>query len=328
MISGFEIEQPLQSVVPVDHAAIEVVQVARREPASVELDHRAQLRRNDRDRLEHHPLRLVLGLDEGAHDLEPLDRALLLLALRRLDHLAQESASALTSRSLQQLADRLRTHPAREVDVEAVRRAEAVLQLAKELLVADDLLRLELLEQLPGLGQPALRVLGCLARVLAARLDVEVHLANLQRPLHDRVQVLLLDLAVGAQAEVVRKLADRLAVRARIGLLQHLAQEPLAEVARLLDLLQVDRLDDRRVVLVDRGLLDKEPVENAVDVPRDRALLRARRLGELLVERRDRLADLDCRGRDRLESPSASAGGRRESRRCARAHGSSSSPRW
>src|SRR5512133_3202859 len=77
-----EVEQPLEAVVPVDHAPVEVVQVARGEAATVQLHHRAQLRRDDRDRLEDHPLGTVLRGDERVHDLQPLDRALLLLALR------------------------------------------------------------------------------------------------------------------------------------------------------------------------------------------------------------------------------------------------------
>jgi hypothetical protein len=43
-----EVEQPLEAVVAVDDAAVEVVEVGRREAAAVELDHRAQLRRDDR----------------------------------------------------------------------------------------------------------------------------------------------------------------------------------------------------------------------------------------------------------------------------------------
>ena len=56
-----QVEQPLQAVVAVDHAPVEVVQVARREAAAVELDHRAELRRDHRHRLEDHPLGLVLA---------------------------------------------------------------------------------------------------------------------------------------------------------------------------------------------------------------------------------------------------------------------------
>ncbi len=88
-----EVEQPLQPVVPVDDPAVEVVQVAGREAPAVELHHRAELRRDHGHGLEDHPLRLVAGLDERLDDLEPLDRALLLLALRRLDDLAERAST-------------------------------------------------------------------------------------------------------------------------------------------------------------------------------------------------------------------------------------------
>ena len=91
----------------------------------------------------------------------------------------------------EQLADRLRPHAAAEVDAEAVRGAEAVLELAEDLLVVDDQLRLELAEQLPRLLEPAHGVDRRLAGVLAPRLDVGVHLAHLQHPLADHVEVVL-----------------------------------------------------------------------------------------------------------------------------------------
>src|SRR3712207_811876 len=115
-----EIEEPLEPVVPVDDAAVEVVQVARREAAAVELDHRAKLRRNDRDRLEDHPLGPVLGRDERVHDLEALDRAALLLALRRPDRLAEGLGLRAEVEVLQEVADRLGAHSAPEVLAEAV----------------------------------------------------------------------------------------------------------------------------------------------------------------------------------------------------------------
>ena len=80
-----EVEQPLQAVVAVDDAAVEVVEVGRRETAAVELDHRAQLRRDDRHGLEDHHLGLVARVQEGRQDLQALDRAGLLLALAVLD---------------------------------------------------------------------------------------------------------------------------------------------------------------------------------------------------------------------------------------------------
>src|SRR6266508_3101590 len=105
-----EVEQPLQAVVAVDDAPVEVGQVRRREPAAVELHHRAQLRRDHRHGLEDHPVRSVLGLDERVHDLEPLDRPGLLLALRRADRLAQARGLGLEVLRAQELADRLGAH--------------------------------------------------------------------------------------------------------------------------------------------------------------------------------------------------------------------------
>ncbi len=292
-----EVEQPLQPVVPVDHAAVEVVQVGGGEAAAVELHHRAQLRRDHRDRLEDHPLGPVLRLDERVHDLQALDRALLLLALRGLDRVAQRGRLEIEVEVAEQVADRLRPHAAAEVHAEAVRRSEAVLQLAEQLLVVDDQLRLQLAEQQPGLVEAADRVDGGVTRVLAPRLDVEVHLADLQRPLDERVEVLLLDLAVGAEAEVVRQLADVLALLPRV---DDVLQQAVTEVARLLEVLEVDVRDERLIVLDDL-VAHEQRVDDAVDVLGDRALLGAGGLAELLLERRDRGENLLGRGRDLLE---------------------------
>src|SRR5205807_2199556 len=117
---------------------------------------------------------------------------------------------------------------------------------------------------------------------------VEVHLADLQRPLYDRVQILLLDLSVGAQAEVVRQLADVLLAVPRV---DHVAKQAIAGLASPVEVLEVDALDE---LLVLRGDLRpvEQGVEDAVDVLRDRALLRARRLGLLLEQRLERAEHL------------------------------------
>ncbi len=57
-----QLDQPLQAVVAVDDAAIEVVEVGGREAAAVERHQRAQVRRDDRHDRQDHPLRLVAGL--------------------------------------------------------------------------------------------------------------------------------------------------------------------------------------------------------------------------------------------------------------------------
>src|SRR5204862_594672 len=184
--------------------------------AAGRLGHWAGPRRDHRHGLEDHPLGTVLRGDERRDDLQALDRALLLLALARADLLAEARRLLVEVQVLEQVADRLGTHAAAEVDAEAVRRTEAVLELAEDLLVVDDQLRLQLTEERPRLLEAADSVDRGLARVLAARLDVEVHLAHLERPLDDRVAVLLLDATVRAQAEVVRQFAAVLAFLPRV----------------------------------------------------------------------------------------------------------------
>src|SRR5207244_1224135 len=160
---------------------------------------------------------------------------------------------------------------AAEVDAEPVRRAEAVLQLAEQLLVVDDQLRLEVLEQDPRLLEAGDGVDGRVARVLAARLDVEVHLAHLQRPLHDRVEILLLDLSVGAETEIVRELTD---VLLAVPGVDDVREQAVAETARTVEVLDVDLLYEL-LVLRRQLVAFQQRVENAVDVLGDRALLRA-----------------------------------------------------
>src|SRR5690606_2446473 len=65
-----EVDQSTQTVVAVDHTAVQVVQVAGGEAAAVELDHRAQLRRDDRDDVQDHRRGAHAGLEERVDDLE------------------------------------------------------------------------------------------------------------------------------------------------------------------------------------------------------------------------------------------------------------------
>ncbi len=116
-----EVKQSLETVVAVDHAPVEVVEVRGREAAAVELNHRAQLRRDHRNRLQDHHLGLVAGVDERGHDLQPLDRASLLLAARRLHLILQVVGLRHEVDLLEQVTDRLGTHAAAEVLAEAER---------------------------------------------------------------------------------------------------------------------------------------------------------------------------------------------------------------
>src|SRR5699024_2495515 len=61
-LGSAEVDQTTKTVVAVDHAAVQVVEVGGREAATVELHHRTQLRRDHRDDVEHHRGRAHAGL--------------------------------------------------------------------------------------------------------------------------------------------------------------------------------------------------------------------------------------------------------------------------
>src|SRR5262249_8669155 len=104
-IGRTEFDEPLEAIVAVDDAAIQVVQVRSGEAAPVKGNQRPQIRRNDRNLRQDHPLRLVAGLLEGLDDLQALGDLLLfdvgiragklrpqlglhLVEIERLEHLA------------------------------------------------------------------------------------------------------------------------------------------------------------------------------------------------------------------------------------------------
>ena len=78
-----QFHQPLEAVVAVDDAAVEIVEIRRREAAAVERHQRAQIRRDHRHFGQDHPFRLVAGMHEGLDDLQALGEPLgLQFALR------------------------------------------------------------------------------------------------------------------------------------------------------------------------------------------------------------------------------------------------------
>ena len=167
-----QVQKPLEAVVPVDDATVEVVQVGGREAATVELDHRTQLRRDHRDAVEDHPLGLVLRLQEGRSDLQALDRAGLLLPLGGVDLVLEFLAGSFEVDLLQQVAHRLGAHAAAEVLTPAERAAETVLQLTEDGLVVDHVLRLHGLEDLPDFLQPLDRLFDVRLGVIDLGLEI------------------------------------------------------------------------------------------------------------------------------------------------------------
>ena len=75
-----QVGEALQPVVPVDDPAVEVVEVAGGEPASIQLDHGPQLRRQNRQHGEDHVCYPVIAVAEGLDDPQPLDGLLTPLA--------------------------------------------------------------------------------------------------------------------------------------------------------------------------------------------------------------------------------------------------------
>src|SRR5919107_18280 len=141
------------------------------EPATVELDHRPQVRRDHRDAVEHHAHRAVVGGQERGDDLEPLQGAGLALALAGLDRLAQVVRLGLQVEGLQPALDRGGTHGALEV------LAEPLLHGAVEDLVALQVLDLQVLEPGPDLVEAVDLALRAVAQLLDLTLGTFLDLA-------------------------------------------------------------------------------------------------------------------------------------------------------
>ncbi len=134
-----QFDQPLQAVVAVDDAAVEVVEVGRGEAAAVERDERAQLRRDHRDDGEDHPLGAVARLAEGLDQLQPLDDLLGLQLAGRLGEVgAQLLGLGLEVDGGQHLADRL------GADAGAEGVLAELVDLVEELVLVEELAVLEI----------------------------------------------------------------------------------------------------------------------------------------------------------------------------------------
>ena len=106
-----QVHQLLQPVVAVDDAAIKVVQVGGGKTAAVQWNQGTQLRRNHRNHIQNHPVRLVAALAECLDNfqalgvLEPLLQRVLVLHL-----LAQFARQSFNVNPLQQFLDGFRAH--------------------------------------------------------------------------------------------------------------------------------------------------------------------------------------------------------------------------
>ena len=150
-----QLDHALQAVVAVDDAAVQIVEVAGCESAAVQLNHRAQIGRNDGKHREDHPFGLVAALSECLDDLDALDRFDALGARRvALDDLLRLLALFVEVDCLQKFTDRLRAHAhfeARDGGLADEFLDVAHLSVVDDLLVGDALV-LELHDSFPGLG--------------------------------------------------------------------------------------------------------------------------------------------------------------------------------
>ena len=115
MSGAFKLDQSLQTVVAVDDAAVQIVQVGGGEAAAVQLHHGAQLGGQHGQHIDDHPLGLVAGSEEGIDDFQTLDDAGLLLTGSGLQLGAQGDGQLLKVDVLQQLLDGLGAHAGVEV---------------------------------------------------------------------------------------------------------------------------------------------------------------------------------------------------------------------
>src|SRR5271166_3083029 len=131
-----QLDQPLQSIVPVDDAAIEVVEIGGGEAAAVERNKRPKIRRDYRHLRQNHPFRLIARLLEGFDDLEALGHFLLLRVGIRPGYFRPQIGLHLVEiERLEHLADGLRADGGGEaVGSELVLRLE-ILVLAQQLAV-------------------------------------------------------------------------------------------------------------------------------------------------------------------------------------------------
>ena len=110
-VGRIEVEQPLQAVVAVDDAAIQIVQIRRREAAAVERYQRTQVRRQHRQHGHDHPLGVVARVDERFHQLQALRQLLdLRLGVRRRNFFAQTRDLFVDVLRFQQRLNRFGTH--------------------------------------------------------------------------------------------------------------------------------------------------------------------------------------------------------------------------
>ena len=105
-----QLQQLLQTVVSVDNAAIQVVQIRGGKTAAVQLNHGANIRGDYRDGIQDHPLQLIAALIECIDHIQALEQTHTLLTGSSLQLLGQLIPQGFHINVLQQLFDGLGAH--------------------------------------------------------------------------------------------------------------------------------------------------------------------------------------------------------------------------
>ena len=115
-VRSFKLEHSLKTVISVDNTSVKVVKVTGCISAAVEHDHRSEVRRDNRNNVEYHPLRTVARNSECLNDLKPFEQLYSLLTRRQVFKLLFQLVSELVKVYLaQQLLDSLCAHTSLEL---------------------------------------------------------------------------------------------------------------------------------------------------------------------------------------------------------------------
>ena len=110
-VRRMQLNQLFQPVVAVDHAAVQIVQIGGGETAAIERHQWPQFRRDHRDHIQNHPLRLVTGFAEALHHPQAFGEfQLLLLRNFGLHALADFRSRDFDIHLLEQFLDSLGAH--------------------------------------------------------------------------------------------------------------------------------------------------------------------------------------------------------------------------
>ncbi|MBS1224225.1 MAG: hypothetical protein H6R24_903 [Proteobacteria bacterium] len=111
-----EFQQPLEAVVAVDHPPVEIVEIGSGEAAAVQRHQRPQIGRQHRQHGQHHPFRLVAGVEKRFHQLQSLGQPLELgFGAALEDFLPQLHHQLLQVQTVQQLVNGLGAHAGVEI---------------------------------------------------------------------------------------------------------------------------------------------------------------------------------------------------------------------